>query len=98
MLRHIVLLTLRDDTPPEAVSAIVDALAALPAQIPSIRSYEVGADIGVNPGNATVAATALFDDVAGYLEYRDHPAHVKVIDELIAPVRIARSAVQFELE
>ena len=97
MIRHIVLLTLRDDTPPESVTAIIDALAALPAQIPSIRNYEVGADIGASPGNATIAATALFDDVDGYLEYRDHPAHVKVIDELIAPVRTARSAAQFEV-
>jgi hypothetical protein len=44
-----------------------------------------------------VAATATFDDVAGYLEYRDHPAHRGVIEQLIDPVRESRTAIQFEI-
>lgn len=95
MIRHIVLLTLRSDAPPDAAEKIAEALRALPAKIPSIREYQAGVDVGLVPGNATLAATAIFDDEAGYLEYREHPAHRAVIEELIDPVREARAGIQF---
>jgi hypothetical protein len=97
MLRHTVLLTLKTGPGSERTAAIVEALRKLPAQIPSIREYEVGADLGLNEGNATFAVVALFDDEKGYIEYRDHPAHRAVIDELITPVREGRAAIQFEV-
>jgi Stress responsive A/B Barrel Domain len=97
MLRHTVLLTLSADPASETTKTIVEALRKLPAQIASIREYEVGADLGLNDGNATIAVVARFDDEKGYLEYRDHPAHRAVIDELISPVRQSRAAIQFEV-
>jgi hypothetical protein len=97
MIRHIVLLTLRSDAPPEAAAAIVEALRGLTAEIPSIRDYQAGTDLGLGPGNASVAATATFDDDAGYLEYRDHPAHRAVIERYIDPVRESRASIQFEV-
>lgn len=97
MIRHIVLLTLRADAPSQAATDIVRALLELPAQIPAIREYQAGVDLGINPGNATVAATAVFDDQAGYVEYRDHPAHRAVIKEFIDPVRESRAGIQFEV-
>ena len=97
MLRHIVILTLRSDAPPEAAGTIVEALRGLTSVVPSIREYEAGVDLGIVPGNATVAATATFDDAAGYLEYRDHPAHRAVIERDIDPVRESRAAIQFEI-
>ncbi|MBO0732494.1 MAG: Dabb family protein, partial [Acidimicrobiaceae bacterium] len=42
MIRHIVLLTLRSDAPPDAAHGIVDALRGLPGAIPSIRDYQAG--------------------------------------------------------
>ena len=54
-------------------------------------------DLAIAPGNATIAATAVFDDEAGYLEYRDHPAHRAVIQDHIDPVRESRAAIQFEV-
>jgi hypothetical protein len=97
MLRHAVLLTLETGPDSETTAAIVQALRKLPAQIPSVREYEVGVDLGLNAGNATIAVVAGFDDEKGYVEYRDHPAHRAVIDELITPVRQARAAIQFEV-
>jgi hypothetical protein len=97
MIRHIVLLTLRSDAPPDAAGTIVEALRSLTGVIPSIRDYQAGVDLGISPGNATVAATAIFDDEAGYLEYRDHPAHRAVIERHIDPVREGRASIQFEL-
>jgi hypothetical protein len=97
MLRHTVLLTLSTEPSSETTRTIIEALRKLPARIPSIREYEVGADLGLNEGNATIAVVARFDDEKGYVEYRDHPAHRAVIDELISPVRRGRAAIQFEV-
>ncbi len=96
MIRHVVVLTI-DPTAPTAAAGIVEALRELPEVIPQLRSYEVGLDLGLAPTNATVAVIAEFDDVAGFEAYRDHPAHVAVIEELIAPVLVSRAAVQHEV-
>ncbi|WP_436795050.1 Dabb family protein [Actinospongicola halichondriae] len=96
-LRHVVTLTFRDDTSPETIADIVEALRALPGQIPALRQYVVGADVGKSDGNATVAIVADFDDWDGYVTYRDHPAHVAVGVEKVAPVLAGRGAVQHEL-
>ena len=94
MLRHVVLLRF---TSSEAVAPVVEALRALPPKVRSIRSYRVDTDLGLAPDNAHLAVTAEFDDAAGHAEYRDHPEHVKVIDELITPHLEWRSAIQHEL-
>lgn len=97
MIRHVVLLTLKRDAPAEAADTIVAALKGLVGSVASIRDYQAGVDVGISPGNATVAATATFDDLAGYLDYRDHPAHRAVIEKVIDPVRESRVAIQFEI-
>lgn len=97
MLRHVVCLTLRDDAPPAAVDEIVDALRDLPATIDTIRSYSVGRDVGLADGNAHVAIVADFDDAAGWQRYQEHPDHQRVIHELVAPYKSARSGAQFEV-
>jgi hypothetical protein len=97
MIRHIVLLTLKPDAPAEAATTIAEALRGLVGVVPSILEYQAGVDLGLVPGNATVAATATFDDEAGYLEYRDHPAHRAVIQKYIDPVRESRAGIQFEI-
>ena len=71
-------------------------LSRLPALVPSLRAYRLGADLGVNPGNFDFAVAADFDDVDGYLAYRDHPEHRAIIAEFIQPIVAERAAVQFE--
>lgn len=96
MLRHIVLL--RFTAPdPDLIDRVAVALEALPDQVPSIRTYRVDRDLGLAEGNAHLAVTAGFDDAAGHAAYRDHPAHVAVIDELIRPALESRSAIQVDL-
>jgi hypothetical protein len=94
--RHVVLLTFHDDTGDEHIDAIVDALRGLPAVIPELRTYDIGRDAGINDGNADLAVVATFDDEAGYLVYRDHPAHQAVIADLILPLLAARTANQHD--
>ena len=96
MFRHVVVLTFAEDATDAQVTAVVEGLRALPAQIPELRGYEVGRDLGLEGGDARVVAVADCDDVDGYLAYRDHPAHQRVIAERIRPILAARTAVQHE--
>jgi hypothetical protein len=97
MFRHVVLFRWTPEVTAEQRAAVTSALRALPGAIPSIRAYHVGDDAGVNDGNHDYAVVADFDDVAGYVAYRDHPAHGAVIVEHIAPILAERAAVQYEL-
>ena len=94
MFRHIVLLSIDPAAGDETADRIVSALRGLPALIPELRSYVVGRDAGLADDNATIAVVADFDDEAGYLTYRDHPEHQRVIAEEIRPVLVGRTAVQ----
>ncbi|HEX7131309.1 MAG TPA: Dabb family protein [Iamia sp.] len=94
MLTHIVLITAAPDTTEEQVEAIVAGLRSLPAEIDEIRTYEVGRDLGLAEGNATVAIQATFaspDDLEAYVV---HPAHQRVVTELIRPVAASISRAQ----
>jgi hypothetical protein len=95
-LRHISLLTFRDDTTDDQRDAIVAGLRELPGKIPELRSYVVGTDAGLAEGNASLAIVADFDSAEGYEAYRDHPAHQAVATQLIVPVLTARSAIQHD--
>jgi len=80
---------------PEATAeqrrAVEDGLAALPAQIPELRSYVIGTDVGASAGNFDV------DDVDAFRRYIDHPAHMAVVVERIRPIVADRAAVQYEV-
>ncbi len=92
--RHVVLLTFRDGTPAGHAELVAEALRALPGAIPELRNYEIGLDAGLADHNSHVAVVADFDDQAGYETYRDHPAHVQIITEMIRPHLADRAAVQ----
>lgn len=94
VFRHVVLLSIDPTAGDDAPEQIVTALRSLPSVIPELRAYVVGRDAGMAPDNSTIAVVADFDDEAGYLAYRDHPEHQRVIAELIRPVLLGRSAVQ----
>ena len=96
MFRHIVLLRFTDDTTAKDVRALTDALNALPARIPQIRDYRIGTDLGLAEENAHFAIVADFDDVAGYVAYRDDLEHQRVIAEHIRPFLASRTAAQYE--
>lgn len=98
MIRHVVVFRWSDGVSDQAKDAVRSGLASLPGQIPAIRAYRFGPDAGLADGNWDFAVTADFLDVAGYLEYRDHPEHRAVITERIAPIVAERVAVQVELD
>jgi len=97
MFRHTVMFRWTPETTAEDVAAIEAGLRELPGEIAELRAYSFGGDAGLNDGNFDFAVVADFDDVAGYLVYRDHPSHRGVITELIAGHIADRAAVQFAI-
>jgi hypothetical protein len=75
---------------------VATELRRLPALVPTLRSYRVGHDLGLNEGNFDFAVAADFDDADGYLAYRDNPEHQAIIVEFIRPIIAERAAVQYE--
>jgi hypothetical protein len=96
MFRHVVLFRWDPVSSEAAKDAVASALGELPGAIPTIRAYHFGADVGINSGNFDYAVVADFDDEAGYVAYRDHPAHRAVIADRIAPIVAERAAVQYD--
>ena len=96
-LQHTVLLMLAPDVADEHVAAIVAGLAALPGLVETLDAIEVERDLGVDPRSAQLLVRARFPSIDAWQAYQDHPSHRAVIDELIAPVLVSRSAVQHRL-
>ena len=81
---------------PEQKQRVAAELRRLPALLPVLRAYRMGADLGINEGNFEWAAVADFDDLEGYLTYRDNPEHRAIIAEFIRPIIGERAAIQYE--
>ncbi len=96
MFRHVALFVWIDDATDEQKAAVVEGLRALPGTIDSVRDYRIGADAGLAVGNFDFAVVADFDDVDGFVAYRDHPEHQAVLAERIRPILASRAAVQYE--
>jgi hypothetical protein len=47
--------------------------------------------------NFDYAVAADFDDLAGYLAYRENAEHQKIVETFIQPIVGARGAVQYEI-
>ena len=98
MFRHVVMFRWADHVDVAHVERIWAGLSELPAAIPEIRAYHHGRDAGLVDTNYDYVVVGDFDDVDGYVAYRDHPVHRKVIDDLIAGNVAERAAVQYEID
>jgi hypothetical protein len=98
MFRHVALFRWAPEATDAQRDAVTSGLGELPGAISTIRAYRFGPDSQVNDGNFDYAVVADFDDTAGYLAYRDHPAHQAILAERIAPIVAERAAVQYEAE
>src|SRR5689334_3630709 len=97
MLRHVVLFTWKPGVTQEQQDALHAELGKMPPAIGAIRAYRYGPDSGLNPANCDYAVVADFDDAAGYVSYRDHPAHRAMVERYVSPIVASRAVIQFEL-
>lgn len=94
VLTHIVLITTSADATDEQIEAALAALRALPEQIEAIAGYDVGRDLGLAEGNATIAVRATFASPTDLDAYIAHPAHQQVVTGLIGPIAAAVTRAQ----
>jgi hypothetical protein len=98
MLRHVALFRFKPDTTNDQIEAAMIALSTLPDQIDVLRKFRFGPDAGITEGAWGFAVVALLDDADDYAIYRDHPAHVAVLRDSIAPLISEAARIQFESE
>ncbi len=80
MIKHIVLLKMKPQTPEATIAEISDALAGLESKISGILDYQWGpysSDEGMNQGY-THGFIMTFDSAASRDTYLPHPEHEKV--------------------
>jgi hypothetical protein len=97
MIRHTVVFRWKPEATAEQRQRVATELSRLPSLVPTLRVYEFGSDLGVNEGTYDFAVFAGFDDMEGYLAYRDNPEHRAIIRDHITPITQERAAVQFEV-
>jgi hypothetical protein len=97
MIRHVVLFAWTPEATEEQKQALHAELAKMPPAVEAIRAYKHGPDAGINPANRDYAVVADFDDPAGYISYRDHPAHRALVENYVNPIVASRAAIQFEI-
>ena len=98
MLRHVALFRFKPETTDEQIETAAVALSTLPDQIDVLRRFRFGPDAGITAGAWDFAVVAVLDDADDYAIYRDHPAHVAVLRDYIAPLISEAARIQFESE
>ncbi len=94
MITHVWSMTFTPDATPEQRSALIAAMAELPAKIEGVESFRSGSDLGLNPGNAEVGIVAEFADEQAWRNYLAAPAHVAFVDDHVNAVCATWSAFQ----
>ena len=96
MFRHVVMVRFTPEATDEQKELLREGLATMPEQIPEVRGYRFGDDAGVKSGNFDFVVVADFEDRDGFAAYWDHPAHQKLVADLLRPIVAERAAVQHE--
>ncbi|MCR5610703.1 MAG: Dabb family protein [Clostridiales bacterium] len=83
MLKHIVFWKFLDNaeghTKQENMEIVRDALMSLVGRVPSLVSAEVGMDALHTPASSDMCLICTFPDKEGFIAYRDHPEHQKIL-------------------
>ncbi len=95
---HVALFRFTEESTSGQVAALADGLAGLPSEVPTLRSFTFGPDLGLLEGISDASwdygVVATFDDADDYHAYRTHPAHVAVVKERLSPIAADRATIQ----
>lgn len=85
-----------DHVDPDHVRQVRDAFDELAEQIDGLRHHAHGTDVGVSEGTYDYLVVADFESIEHWRAYRDHPAHVLLVEELIVGHVTERAGGQFQ--
>jgi len=84
MIRHLIFFKFKPETTENDIKAIEAGLAALPAAIPEIESFEFGRDLVHAERSYDFALVSLFKDLDSLKRYQLHPAHQEMLVQIRA--------------
>jgi len=94
---HLAVFSWQDGVTAEQVEQVSSALSELPGHIPQLRGYRHGPDLGLRAGNGDYGVCALVDTEDDVSAYLDNPEHLRVLQQVIVPIRAQRLAVQIRV-
>ena len=97
MVKHIVMFKFRgtEEEKREVATRFAEALVQLPAEIPQLKSIEVG--LNINPAESwDLVLTATADSMEDVAIYSAHPAHQSAV-AIIVPYKEDRACVDYEI-
>lgn len=97
MIKHVVLLTWKENVLQEQVDAVTAAFRALGDEMEEIVGYEFGQDAGIFKGNADYALVAEFQNEADLKTYVFHPSHQELLAKVTGPIMESFQSVQFSV-
>ena len=97
MIHHVVCFRFKPGTTPEAIAHATQAVLAMPREIPYIRGIAFGPNLAPNEAEWSHVLLVRLDDMDAVNRYAADPAHVRVVTEVLGPIREARLAVDLEV-
>jgi hypothetical protein len=94
---HIVLFRWTEAATPEAIENALEGLRGLKGQIDSILDLTCGANFTERGKGFTHGLVVRFADRAALETYLSHPAHQRVVQNAIIPIRADILALDYEL-
>jgi len=94
MIRHIVILKLKESSP---LLTIQKEILNLKEKIKEIINIEVGIDIRFDANSSDLCIVADFENIKDLQSYANHPKHLEVIENYIKPYLISRSVVDYNI-
>lgn len=96
MVRQIVLMRWKNEVSEEEKNEVALGLRSLEEHIVDVRVMKMGSDLKVRSDNFDFGISVDFDDKEAYMRYREHPAHLDVVERLIGPAMAERAGLVFE--
>lgn len=90
MLVHIVMFEFKEENKESNLAHVKSMLEALPSQIESLKSMEVGIDISKSERSFDLVLTSTFDDQAALNAYAVDPAHLEVVSVIKEVTTVAK--------
>jgi len=105
-VKHIVMVSLKEDSSDEDMARVKAGFLNLPQQISTIKTYELGQDLKLESGqthpagkNRVLSWTLTFDSAEDYETYNSHPKHQEFLKDTLKPAMLpgSRAAIQYDL-
>jgi len=97
MIHHVVLFRFNEGVGETQVAEARASLRGLAGLVPEVRRIAFGPNLAPGAAEWPYVLVVDLDDMAAVQRYAEHPAHVDVVQRVLAPIRAARLAVDVEV-